>query len=83
MDPSELEEAQEVEGKLRFTDVEYDDKFDDKNSEEYLVFTGRFLKQVCLGIFLSIPLKGGFCDLTTAEMVRIIRYNDNYTGNTI
>ena len=51
VDPSEFQETQDVKGKLRFTDVEYDDKFDDKNSEEYLVFAGRFLKQVCLGTF--------------------------------
>ena len=83
VDPSEFQETQEVEGRMRFMDVEYDDKFDDKNSEEYLFFTGRFLEQVCLGTFLSIPLKGGFCDLTTADMITIIRFNDNYTGNTI
>ena len=54
VDPSEFEGTQEVEGRLRVTDIEFDDKFDDKNSEEYLVFTGRFVEQVCLEHFLSI-----------------------------
>ena len=44
----EFERTQEVEGRLRVTDIEYDDQFDDKNSKEFMIFNGRFVEQVCL-----------------------------------
>ena len=56
VDPSEFERTQEVEGRLRVTDIEYDDQFNDKNSKEYLIFTGRFVEQVCLEYFINLSV---------------------------
>ena len=52
VDPSEFEGTQYVKGRLRVTDIGFDDEFSDKNSREYLVFTGRFVEQVGLEHFL-------------------------------